>query len=181
MLQLALDPVEASGLLAPPTKEPHPPLLLQSGLGDATMPKMATEILARTYNASVLPNNPRKDILGITTVPPAAATNSVRLSSYDENYRKEFNSPVTWTELLFEKEYQCMPNDNRFWSGTKVHNCVAQDCALMAQISAFINTGEIIDPCVTDHCQRSNLTCYIDWEYIMTRPENWTCDYTKYF
>lgn len=198
IFQLALDPVEASGLLAGRMKNgkgddaSHPPILLQSGLGDATMPRIATEVLARTYNANVLPNNPRKDIVGISTITPASATNIVRTAtatrrqggmmvSTRNDTMDVLGSTVTWSEILFEKEYQCMPIDNIFWKGTKVHNCVSQDCAFIAQIAAFINTGEVIDPCIKDRCHRTNMSCYVGWGDITTRPENWTCDYTDYF
>jgi hypothetical protein len=162
IVQLGWDPVEAAGLLAPPVKPgSFPPMLLQSGLGDPVVPTIATEALARAYNASILPNNPRTEIFGISMVEPSAAS----------------NSHVVWTELLYEKEYQQLPFDNIFSDENTilVHACVRQDCALMAQLAEFVNSGRIIDPCIHDGCLRTNISCYMPWMNIETKPRNWKC------
>jgi hypothetical protein len=165
VLQLAWDPVGPSNILAPPITEAYPPMLLQSGLGDPVIPTIATEILARAYNASTLPHNPRRKIFGITKASLANET---------------FNGPhVAWTELLYEKEYQMTPLDNY---GTKqnnanlIHECLRQDCALIDQMTEFIHTGRVFDPCLHDSCLRTNISCYLKGRINM-KLSNWACGY----
>jgi hypothetical protein len=163
--QMVLDPVEAAGMLAPPVSH-IPRTLLQSGLGDATIPKIATEALARAYNASILPNNPRQDIFGIPISPAA-----------NESWN---GAHVTLTEVLYTKEYRDLPvegvsgdNDN------VVHVCLRQDCSLIAQLAVFVNTGRVIDPCIGDRCIRTEIACYVYGKRHNTIPKNWTCDYSR--
>jgi hypothetical protein len=170
VMQLAWDPVEAAGMLAPPVTEVYPRMLLQSGLGDPIVPTMATEALARAYHASILPNNHRHRIFGIPTEASssAAASNSTWIGPY-----------VTLTEVLYEKEYQELPIDNEFPKRNTVHMCLRQDCALIAQMAEFINTGRVIDPCIKDHCLRTTIPCNLYWKKNNTKPSNWTCHYDE--
>ena len=163
ILQMALDPVEPSSLLAPPVKEPYPPMLIQSGLGDPVIYILTTEALARAYNASILPNNPRKKIFGISM-----ANGSM--------------PHVAWTELLYEDQYELLQvNDvgqqkaNR--TVNMIHECLRQDCALIDQMSQFINDGLVIDPCRRDQCLRKSIACRVETltGSIYTKPRDWTC------
>ena len=175
ILQLGWDPVEATGMLAPPVKEKFPPILLQSGLGDAIIPTMATEALARAYNASVLPGSPRKSIFGIRKA-ENQSFHPDGTTFHDDRPR------VTWTEILYEKEYQNLPIDNVDTSKeNQVHMCLRQDCALIAQMAEFINTGQIVDPCYKDNCLRTTIPCYLYWKETNTKPSNWTCTYNQTF
>ena len=165
-MQLAWDPVEGSGLLAPPITEPFPPIILQAGLGDPTIPREATEALARAYKACVVPNNPRRNIFGLT-----------QLNSMTALSRHPCN--VTLTELLYKEEYpfpldDVSPGSSQQHSNV-VHMCLRQDCALISQMTHFINTGEVIDPCESDQCVRSNVSCFLNWRKNNTKPSNWTC------
>lgn len=166
VIQLAWDTVEASSVLAPPVNEPYPPMLLQSGLGDPLIFHLATEALARAYNASILSNNPRKKIFGVSTA-------------------NESTTPyVTWTELLYEHEFQQISSiDNivkirgNTTKNTLIHECVRQDCALIDQMVQFINSGRIVDPCWADQCLRTFVPCYIAGRHGNTKPAYWTCPY----
>eukprot|EP00980_Cylindrotheca_fusiformis_P008960 scaffold1912_cov135-Cylindrotheca_fusiformis.AAC.7 len=163
ILQLAWDPVTPSTFLAPPIMDAFPPMLLQSGLGDPVIPTVATEALARAYNASVLPHNPRSRIFGIDNAPLA---------------NKTWKGPhVAWTELLYEDEYQLRPLDNHEIkpnNGNLIHECLRQDCALIDQMSEFIRTGQILDPCLHGGCLRTNISCYLKGR-IKTKREHWSC------
>jgi hypothetical protein len=160
VMQMGWDPVEAAGMLAPPVEERYPRMLLQAGLGDATVPTIAAEALARAYGASTLPNNPRH-IFGIPEAEPANGT-------WEGPY-------VTLTELLYEKEYASLPVDDVYAKPNNVHFCVRQDCALLGQMAEFINTGRVIDPCVNDRCLRTHIACHVSWSKNNTKPSNWTC------
>lgn len=165
VLQLAWDPVTPSNFLAPPIAEVFPPMLLQSGLGDPVIPTIATEALARAYNASVLPHSPRGSIFGITKAP---LSNTSVPSPH-----------VTWTELLYESEYQMTPLDNHNTKPNRanlIHECLRQDCAFIHQMSEFIRTGQALDPCMHDGCLRSNISCYLQGR-IKNKSKNWTCAY----
>ena len=153
LTQMAWDSTEASGHLAPPVEESLPRLLLQCGLGDPVVPTLAAEALARSMNASVLPNNPRP-VYGVPPSDPALDGNSD--SPGDPNY---LGPHVTLSELLYEKEYNSLPLDDRFAEDNRVHICVRLDTSFIAQIVEFINTGHIIDPCEVDQCRRISAWC----------------------
>jgi hypothetical protein len=146
LVQMAWDSAEASGHQGRPVWEPFPPLLLQAGLGDPVVPTIAAEALARAMGACTLPNNPR-EIFGVRVDEPA--TNASWLGP-----------KVTFSELLYEKEYESLPVDDELVTkGNGVHWCVRVDDAFNSQIEEFINTGRIIDPCEKDRCRRANATC----------------------
>lgn len=174
IMQLAWDPIEGAGILAPPVEEVYPRILLQSGLGDSIIPTIATEALARAYNATILPHNPRSSIFGIR------AANNLSTPSQHGNYSGGDEPHVTWTEVLYEKEYQNIPIDNIYSaSENNVHMCLRQDCALIAQMAEFINTGRIIDPCTNDNCLRTTVPCHLYSTTKNTKPSNWNCSYNQ--
>ena len=205
ILQMAWDPVEGAGQLAGTaasdqditthsvemvtgrshngnvqmnSERRYPRILLQAGLGDPVIPRIATEALARAYRASILPDNPKQDLYAI---PVAVSTNS---STWK-------NGPyVTLTQLLYKKEYSSLPAANVRVDArhhNDIHICLRQDCALIAQMSEFINTGKIINPCNTTNsfndggCVRDLVACYIPWKSNPTKPRNWTCDSSNNF
>jgi hypothetical protein len=141
LVQMAWDSVEGSGVLAPPIREPIPRILLQAGLGDAVVPSIAAEALARGLNASVLPNNPRS-IYNVPVVDASGKSND--------------GPSAVLTELLYEKEYASLPVDDTRMKGNSVHVCVRRDPALIRQISEFINSGQVLDVCATDGCRREH-------------------------
>ena len=138
LVQMAWDSVEASGVLAKPVTEPYPPVLIQAGLGDVIVPTIASEALARAFNASSVPANPR-EVFGIPTTSVASNT--------------------TLTELMYDKEYLGLSADNTVAEGNAIHFCLRRDKALINQICKFINTGTVIDPCVKDGCHRQRIKC----------------------
>ena len=149
LTQMAWDSVEGSGVLAGPKTEEWPRMLLQAGLGDAVVPSLSAEALARGLGASALHGNPRK-IFGVGVGEPASNT------SLGPNF--------TLTELLYEKEYTSLPTDDRFASRNDVHICVRRDEKLIGQIKEFMNTGRIIDPCLDDdRCHRRTAECHLPW------------------
>lgn len=144
VLQMAWDSTEASGLQARPVSEPTPRLLLQAGLGDPIVPTIAAEALARAMGASTLPGNPRT-IFGVPV--DSEATN------------EELGPDVTLSEIMYEREYDSLPIENRYAEPNDVHWCVRVDSAMVKQVEEFINTGRVIDPCKNDQCQRQAATC----------------------
>jgi hypothetical protein len=144
LMQMAWDSTEASGLQARPVSEPIPRLLLQAGLGDAVVPTIAAESLARAMGASTLPGNPR-NIFGVPV--ESVATN------------ESLGPDVTLSELMYEQEYNTFPIENTFAESNDVHWCVRLDSAMIEQVEEFINTGRVIDPCRNDQCQRESATC----------------------
>eukprot|EP00581_Thalassiosira_minuscula_P010918 CAMPEP_0183711454 /NCGR_PEP_ID=MMETSP0737-20130205/6956_1 /TAXON_ID=385413 /ORGANISM="Thalassiosira miniscula, Strain CCMP1093" /LENGTH=892 /DNA_ID=CAMNT_0025939965 /DNA_START=139 /DNA_END=2817 /DNA_ORIENTATION=+ len=138
LIQMGWDSVEVSGLLAPYLQQTEslPPVLIQTGLGDAIVPTGACEAMTRAMHGSTLPNNPRANIYGIPTEEAASQSN------------------VVLTELLYEKEYDSLPIDNTNPEPNSVHNCVRWDSSMINQIEEFANTGNIIDPCEKDQCRR---------------------------
>ena len=143
LMQMGWDSVEASGLLAPPVNEQYPRLLLQAGLGDPVVPTSSAEALARALGAKTLPNNPRQ-IFGISASQPSNQT--------------WMGPDVTLTEVLYEKEYTMLPKDDMFGPTNNVHICVRLDKQLQHQLTEFVNSDRIIDPCKEDECRR-NTTC----------------------
>ncbi|VEU34510.1 unnamed protein product [Pseudo-nitzschia multistriata] len=151
LMQMAWDSTEASGFQARPVLEPVPRLLIQAGLGDAVVPTIAAESLARAMGASLLPGSPRS-VFGLPTE-----------SAADDD--KWIGPKVTLSELLYEQEYSSLPIDNDYFSAgshdtlseNRVHFCLRWDSAMIEQIEEFVNTGRVIDPCRNDHCQRE--TC----------------------
>jgi hypothetical protein len=146
LVQMGWDSVEASGLLAQPLSEPIPRTLLQAGLGDSVVPTSAAESLTRAMGGSTLKDNPR-EIYGVPT--EAAADES---SSWHGPH-------VTLTELLYEKEYNSLPMDDKLPPWNIVHICVRRDEAMIRQIEEFANTGRVIDPCAVDQCRRLSADC----------------------
>ena len=140
LAQMVWDSVEGSGVLARPVTEPYPPVLIQAGLGDVIVPAMAAEALARGFYASSVPANPRQ-VFGIPTTSTTVESNA------------------TLTELLYEKEYQGLSADNTVAEANAIHVCLRNDKAMISQISKFINTGTVIDPCVKDGCHRQEIRC----------------------
>jgi hypothetical protein len=140
LVQMAWDSVEGSGALATPVREPFPRMLLQAGLGDVTVPTIAAEALARGFGAMTLPNSPRT-IFGVSVA-----------NETDNPY-------VTLTELLYEDELSTLPADDVYAQRNSVHFCMRLDGALIDQMKVFINTGEVIDPCITDGCRRQHADC----------------------
>ena len=143
LLQMGWDSLEASGLLAPPVNEQYPRLLLQAGLGDPVVPTSAAEALGRALGASILPKNPRQ-IFGIPVSHPSNQT--------------WMGPDVTLTEVLYEKEYNMLPLDDVFGPNNNVHICVRLDQNLQQQLTAFVNSDRVIDPCEDDECRRDT-TC----------------------
>lgn len=154
LVQMAWDSTEASGHQAPPVREPIPRLLLQAGLGDPVVPTLAAEALARSLNASTLPNSPRL-IYGVTAGDAASAESS----GVDVDNSTYLGPHVTLSELLYEKEYNSLPLDDHFAESNKVHICVRLDPSFIAQIVEFVNTGRVINPCEADQCRRISAQC----------------------
>jgi hypothetical protein len=144
LVQMAWDPVEASGVLAPPVKEPYPRVLLQAGLGDVIVTTTASEVLSRAFNASTLPNNPRQ-VFGVST---ELAADAEHLGPY-----------ATLTEVLYDSEYKKYPKDNILGKDNAIHICLRRDPAMIRQLTEFVNTGRIIDPCAIDGCRRFSANC----------------------
>jgi hypothetical protein len=147
LVQMAWDPVEGSGVLAPPITEPFPTMLLQAGLGDVEVPIIACEALARALGASTLPNSPR-EIYKISV----ADSTDIMLGASD-------SPPSILTELMYRDEFADLPSDDRKRHNNAVHDCVRKDPHLIRQITEFINEAEIIDPCEQDGCIRQHVTC----------------------
>jgi hypothetical protein len=142
LIQMAWDTVEAGGLLAPPVSETSPPVLIQAGYGDVEVPVVSAQILARSYDAKLLPGRPR-DVFGLDV---SVAANGMGAPG----------PRSALTEVLYIKE------DDEKSGGTgfnKVHYCVRQDVALQNQIVEFVNEGYIVDPCADDSCVRTQATC----------------------
>lgn len=148
LVQMAWDSVEASGVLANPVNEPYPPVLIQAGLGDVIVSNVASVALGRAFNASLLPTNPR-EVFGI---PTALAADSATSSSY-------YGPHVTMTEVMYDNEFYHLSEDNHIPESNWIHFCLRKDHAMISQISEFINTGRIIDPCTDDGCHRSVSWC----------------------
>jgi hypothetical protein len=144
LAQMLWDSCEGSGFLAPPHQRDYPRLLLQAGLGDNVVPSLAAEALARAFNASILPNNPRPKIYGIHT--DSAAT------------EESLGPWVTLTELLYKKENASLPSSDNFnkLKVNAVHWCVREDSRMVAQVEEFVNSGRILDVCQHQGCVRED-------------------------
>lgn len=142
--QMAWDSVEASGVLATPVEEPYPRILIQAGLGDAVVPVIASEALARGFNASIVSETPRQ-IFGI---PRGAAGTAASPGPY-----------VTLSELIYDKEYLQLPSDNVPPKKNFIHTCFRRDIAMIHQLEWFINTGVIDNPCKLNSCHRDTDSC----------------------
>jgi hypothetical protein len=140
LMQMGLDSVEGSGVLALPVREPYPRMLLQAGLGDVSVPSPAAEALARALNASVLSNNPV----------PVYGVPIVEMGSN--------GSYATLTELMYDKEFASLPVDNVPAENNGVHLCVRTDSSMTMQMTEFINTGHVMNPCEND-CHRNTANC----------------------
>uniref|UniRef100_A0A7S2YPU6 Uncharacterized protein n=1 Tax=Entomoneis paludosa TaxID=265537 RepID=A0A7S2YPU6_9STRA len=145
LVQMAWDSTEGSGFLAEPVNEPSPPILIQAGLGDATVPTGAAEALARGFGARVLPNRPR-DIYGLNETVEIRPGNAQM-------------GDVVLTEFLFEKEFAMLPKNDVFGVDNGVHVCLRIDHMAIEQIKVFVTTGEILDICEEDQCIRESIGC----------------------
>jgi len=147
LCQMGWDSVEASGLLAPPVAEPRPRMLFQAGLGDAIVPTGAAEALVRAAGGYALPHNPR----AVFGIPVGEAANVTSMGP-----------DVTFTEVLYEKEFNGLPADNIVPSSVSVnvHYCLRKDREMIRQMVEFINTGRVIDPCIEDGCRRKYADCF---------------------
>uniref|UniRef100_A0A7S3LA23 Uncharacterized protein n=1 Tax=Amphora coffeiformis TaxID=265554 RepID=A0A7S3LA23_9STRA len=151
LVQMAWDSVEGSGVLAPPIEEPFPPTLLQAGLGDPIVPSLAAEALARGYGAVLIPNNPRGDIYEIPyPIEDGRDNASLSAASY----------AVTLTEIMYADEYVSLPTNDVLPHENLVHVCLRRDPAMTEQMTEFINTGNVLDVCVHDGCQRLKADCF---------------------
>ena len=144
LFQMAFDSVGASGHLAGlPFDENIPRVLIQAGIGDSEVSYISAEILARAFGAVRLPNSPKK----IYGVPEREAADN------DSEGPKS-----VLTEILYQKEADSLPQTNIIPPSNNVHFCVRQDLALRSQITDFINSAKITNPCVTDQCIRHAAT-----------------------
>ena len=98
------------------------------------------EMMARAYNASIFPSNPR-DVFGLLPL------------------EEESNSNVLLTEILFKEEYDSLPATNVGGPDNNVHQCTRQDQALLRQMVQFINNGTFMDVCANDGCVREKSDC----------------------
>jgi hypothetical protein len=155
LVQMAWDSVEASGVLARPVTEMVPPTLIQTGLGDVIVPTLAAEALARAYNATTVPANPRQ----IFGVPVIATGNSSDNNNNTLSLSISSTSNATLTEVMYDNEYLGLPMDNTAAQENAIHYCLRRDHAMLAQLTHFINTGIVIDPCVKDGCHRDRIQC----------------------
>jgi hypothetical protein len=144
LAQMLWDSCEGSGFLALPHQEKYPRVLLQAGLGDNVVPSLAAEALARAFNASILPNNPRQNIYGIHS--ESAAT------------EESLGPWVTLTELLYKKENASLPASDNYnkVEVNAVHWCVREDLVMVSQVEEFINSGRILDVCELQGCIRED-------------------------
>lgn len=156
LFQMGWDSVEGSGALATPVNEPIPPTLMQAGLGDPVVPTLAAEALARAFNASIIRNNPRSDIFNLEQVFPQSQLSSDQSTSAEI----DLTPHITFTEILYEKEYSSLPLDNKFAPPNIVHGCVRKDKMMRKQVTEFINSGQVIDPCEKDGCKRESARLY---------------------
>ena len=137
MMQMYYDSIEAGGILSSTKPEERVKTLMQSGLGDSIVTTISTTILARSYDASIFPSNP-KAVFGLPTLSP------------DENT----NSQCVFTEILYEEELKTLPTTNVCGSFNPVHMCVHSDPYAIGQLTQFINTGNFVDVCPPNGCRR---------------------------
>lgn len=142
LVQMAWDSTEGSGFLAQPVNEPYPPVLIQAGLGDTTVPTHAAEALARGFGAKLLPHHPR-EIFGLN-------------DSVVDNTTLSLNEAV-FTEILFTREFKSLPKNDVFGTDNAIHVCLREDEAVNRQIATFINEGTILDVCAVDNCVRKRM------------------------
>lgn len=134
---MIFDSIEVGGLIE--AGQPTMKTLIQVGLGDAVVTSYSTETLARAYNASTFPSNPRQ-IFGLNQLMPAEATSLI-------------------TEILYEQEYHSLSKTNVATDTNSVHLCTKSDSAVTSQFIDFINTGSFSDVCVNGGCIRHNSNC----------------------
>jgi hypothetical protein len=156
LVQMAWDSVEGSGVLAPPINERFPRVLIQAGLGDVIVPTLASEALARAFNASLLPNGPRK-VFGISEATLSSA--AAETISIDNGKNDEDGPHATITEVMYDKQLQGLPLDNTAAQRNSIHVCLRRDKAMIRQVSQFLSTGKVIDPCIEDGCHRFRIEC----------------------
>jgi hypothetical protein len=148
VVQMIWDTVEASGWLAHQISETPPPVLIQAGLGDTEVPIASSEILARSYGASILTGNPR-DVFGLT-----------RVQGWEMGGAMGPSSAIT--EVVYERENaeaREREDDGESVMPNNVHWCVRKDPSLQLQIVEFFKDGRIVDPCISDNCIRTEAYC----------------------
>ena len=151
LAQSGWDSLETAGVLAPPLTEHPPNVLIQTGLGDVEVPTCAAESLARAYGAVTLSTNPR--------LPYGIQAKEVDSFGPVDDSEDEEHVAI-FTEVLYQRDYESLPLDNlQSVPDNSVHWCVRQDPAMMKQVSNFISTGTIIDPCADDGCERTSSAC----------------------
>merc|ERR1712154_402668 len=102
--------------------------LLQAGRGDSSVPASTTEALARSYNATIMPNSPFEPF-GL----PHTDTES-KLSPLNMKGRHS----VTLTELLFEKENRSsITRERSDMSSNNINMCIRTDAEFSRQVTAF--------------------------------------------
>jgi hypothetical protein len=143
VMQMTFDSTEGSGFLAEPVTEPYPPILIQAGLGDATVPMGAAEALARGFGAKLLPHHPQ-EIYGLSEDAPVKAN---------------LGGEVVFTEFLFEQEYDSLPKNDVVGTDTLVHDCLRKDKEAIRQVKEFVSTGKVIDVCEKDNYVRDSISC----------------------
>jgi len=144
-MQMYYDSVEVGGILASKSDgDIFTKTLLQVGLGDSVVTTIATEILARNYNASVFPNNPHT-IYDLPTISDDANASIVH---------------SLYTEMLYEREVQMLLLEDMSSVNNPVHFCFRQDPDVLRQLAEFINTGKFINVCPPEGCVRPNSECY---------------------
>jgi hypothetical protein len=139
MMQSYYDSVEVGGILTSTKEEDRLQTLIQAGIGDATVTTIGTEILSRSYNAVVFPNNPR-EIYGVPTIL--------------DNETTKLKSVLT--EVLYLEETKALPIHDIGVNYNPVHACVHSDPVLLKQLTEFINTGNFINVCPSQGCVRAS-------------------------
>jgi hypothetical protein len=174
MLQMAFDSISAAAHLAPTSStsvtgtdnetimvngddsdrsyyhhRPLPPVLMQAALGDAEVTSIAAEILARAYSVPILTSNPRSPIFGLRTMDAAKEQDQATLQHHgvlsEIMYQKDFSELSDWNEPS--------PHHNG------AHLCLRKEPNFQEQVTAFIDTGRIIDPCINGPCVRKKARC----------------------
>lgn len=144
MLQMMYDCVEGGGALMSTKAEDRIPTLLQSGIGDSTVTSISTQILARSYDSYIFPNNPK--VFGL---PILSEANMKPMSVY--------------TQIVYEEEAKSLPTINLNGGFNPVHVCLHSDSYAVEQLTKFINTGEFINVCPQEGCTRKS--SWERWNY----------------
>jgi hypothetical protein len=138
MMQMYYDSVEAGGILSSIKDEDRVQTLLQAGIGDPTVTTIGTEILARSYNASIFPNNPHK-IYNLHTI----------------SNNETVTPRAVLSEILYEEDKD-LPLKNVGVQFNPVHRCVGSDPDLFIQRATFISTGDFVNACPPQGCKKKS-------------------------